>query len=351
MRRLLVVLRVLATLVVGVGAMGVLMVWLAGGFHEKIQPKNARPLPPPVAGLPTVAVEARLVPAFRDAVGTVAAEHETAVASLLLGRVREVKVSAGDEVKAGDVLVSFEKAEHQARLDQANAALRSAEDDLRRLEKLAAGHSAVVTEQEVAQARARVDGARAKRTEAATVLSYATVKAPSAGVVIDRYIEVGDTVQPGQTLIRLYDRLQLVATVPESLQSRLKVGQAIGVRLDALGLECEGQVAEIVPQSSRARAFEVKVTGPCSKGVMPGMFGRIRIPLEPRREIRIPVAAVRRVGQIAMVFLVQPSGHALRQFVRLGRETGDAVVVRSGLTAGDRIVADASRVYPEERAR
>src|SRR5690606_12225533 len=129
------------------------------------------------------------------------------------------------------------------------------------------------TEQERTRAQFELDAATARRDEAETVLGYTVVRAPRAGVVIDRYIEVGGTVQPGQVVVRLFDRLQLIATVPESLRRHLEVGQEVEVFIDAVDRACAGRVAELVPLAdAAARAFDVKVTGPCEGGVIPGMF-------------------------------------------------------------------------------
>jgi hypothetical protein len=142
-------------------------------------------------------------------------------------------------------------------------------------------------------------------------------------------------------LVRLFDRLQFIARVPESLSERLAVGQAVEVHIDALDQACMGQVAAIVPRAeTAARAFQVKVTGPCKGGVIPGMFGRLRVPMGEASEVRIPAGAVRRIGQVTLVFVATAEGTLARRFVRLGGARGAEVVVTSGLLGGERIIAD-----------
>jgi RND family efflux transporter MFP subunit len=156
---------------------------------------------------------------------------------------------------------------------------------------------------------------------------------------------VGDMVKPGQTVLRLYDQLQLVATVRESLATSLQVGQRLPVTLDALNLHCEGTISEIVPEADAlSRAFQVKVTGPCPPGVIPGMFGRLHIPLGERQELRIPRLAVRSAGQIPYVYRVVGEDRVERAFIRIAGEYDDQVAIASGLSAGDRIVADPGRL-------
>lgn len=327
----------------------ILMLWLSGAFRDEVPPGPPLPQSPLGADLPLVEVEVAQVPLYRDVVGSIAATHETSVAAQLLGRVLEVEAGPGTHVAKGALLVRLEGAEHRARLEQAEASLRQALDRHDRLERERAAGTA--SEGQLVQARAELEGARARVDEARTVLGFTELRAPADGTVIDRLCEVGDTVTPGRTLVRLFDRLQLVANVPESLRRRLSVGQALSVHIDALGEEpCEGVVSEIVPEAEAlSRAFRVKVTGPCQAGVIPGMFGRLRVPLGEREELRVPASALRRVGQVSLVFRALPDGALLRQFVQTGPTTGERVVITSGLAAGDRVVVDAARVPARTR--
>ena len=117
-------------------------------------------------------------------------------------------------------------------------------------------------------------------------LDWATIRSPIEGTVIDKKVDVGDMVTPGQMLVTLFDpkHMQLVASVRESLTRRLQVGQSIGVQVEGLDKQCSGTVSEIVPEAqSASRSFQVKVTGPCPAGIYSGMFGRILIPCRKSR--------------------------------------------------------------------
>ena len=85
-------------------------------------------------------------------------------------------------------------------------------------------------------------------------LDWATIRSPIDGTVIDKKVDVGDMVTPGQMLVTLFDpkRMQLVASVRESLTHRLQVGQEIGVRVEGLDKQCSGTVSEIVPEAQSA---------------------------------------------------------------------------------------------------
>ncbi|MCO5169781.1 MAG: efflux RND transporter periplasmic adaptor subunit [Planctomycetes bacterium] len=350
-QRLVAALRAVGPAALAALAIVALMLWLAGTFTPQVPPGPPAAPPPPPPDVELIGVDLVSVPVVREVVGTIAAERERAVAARLLGRVEEVHASPGVAVAEGALLVRLEQAEHRARLEQAQAALRQAADRHDRLER--ERRAGTASEAQLVHARTELEAARAREEEARTVLSYTELRAPAAGTVIERLCEVGDTVTPGRTLVRLFDRLQLVATVPESLRQRLSVGDAVAVRIDALGdEECEGRIAEVVPEADPlSRAFRVKVTGPCHPGVIPGMFGRMRVPMGERHELRVPRSAVRRAGQVALVFRAVPDGGLLRQFVQTGAVVGDQVVVTSGLVEGDRIAADAARVPGRREAK
>lgn len=352
-----VVVQSLSILVTG-AVLVVALLALAGTFHRKVGgPHDVAAVRRLAAGQSVV--EARLIkaPVIESAVGTIRAVRETAVAAKILARVTEVHVQAGQKVAAGDVLVRLDDRDLKARLQQANAAheaaraaRRQADVEFRRVKDLFEKNQAAAIEFERAQtaldsATAEVARAAANASEAETNLAYSVIASPIDGVVIDKAVEVGDTAQPGRTLLTLYDptRMQLVAAVRESLTDRLKVGQSIGVQIGAISLTCEGTISEIVPESqSASRSFLVKVVGPCPPGIHPGMFGRLLIPLDERDVIVLPKSAVRRIGQLDVVDVVEPTsaGEELRRrVVQLGRDTSDAdVEVLSGLTAGQRVV-------------
>jgi len=331
-----------------------LLMWLAGAFDPRIDDAPgaaaaaSRRLDP---GASLATVRTIRVPQIESSVGSIHAVHETSIASKLLARIVEVRVTAGKHVAAGDLLVRLDDAELKARLrqaqassDAANAARDQARIEYDRVKRLFAQSVATQIEWDRVQTDLKAAQAELHRTEQAvteakTVLAYATIVAPFDGVVIDKRVEVGDTARPGQVLLTLYDptRMQLVASVRESLTRRLRVGQSIGVRIDALDLQCEGQISEIVPEAkSSSRTFSVKVTGPCPVGVFTGMFGRLQVPLDDRDVLVVPRRAVSRVGQLTIVDVVD--GQTLhRRTVRLGRTYGDDVEVLSGLRVGEQV--------------
>jgi RND family efflux transporter MFP subunit len=335
----------------------VLLLWLAGKFAPKVPVAIESP-PSRSADVAGQVVPVRLIrlPRSESAVGTIKAVHETSIGSRLLARVEEVNLKAGQEVKAGDVLVRLNDTDLQARLEQAKAAVTRAEatraqaaNDEQRYAKLAASKSISRQEHEktataLQEADASLLQARESVKEVAAMLEWATIRSPLTGIVIDKKVDVGDMVTPGQILATLFDpkRMQLVASVRESLTHQLQVGQDIGVQVEGLGKQCFGTVSEIVPEAqSASRTFQVKVTGPCPEGIYSGMFGRILIPLEEEDVLVVPRGAVRKVGQLELVDVAE-QGAASRRAIRTGRTLGDDVEVLSGLREGEQVVVSAA---------
>lgn len=332
-------------------AVAVMMLVLAGVFRHKTSEQPAPVVERPYTGQPTAEVRLVRRPRFESAVGTIRPVHESSVASKLLARVVEVRVQAGQQVKQDDVLVRLDDAELQARLEQAAAAVavsRAASEkaaaDFNRAERLRPDQTITQAAYDQAAAalkstEAEVQRAEQARREAEVLLGFATIRAPISGAIVDKRVEQGDTVTPGHVMLTLYDpeRMQMVATVRESLAQKLVVGQRLPARVESMGFECLATVSEVVPEAQAAsRSFTVKVTGPCPQGVYSGMFGRLLLPLEDEQVLLLPAGAVRRVGQLTLVDVVIDS-HVQRRHVQLGRELDGDLEVLSGLRAGERV--------------
>ncbi len=287
-----------------VAGVGMLLLWLAGKFAPKVPMESGAPAAhqQPPAGR-VVSVRSVSVPLSETAVGTIRAVHETSIGSKLLARVVEVNLKAGQKVRRGDVLVRLDDTDLQARLKQAQAAVAAAEAahaqaeaDATRYAKLF--KASAVSQQEYERATtalkstdAELRRAREAINEVQATLDLATMRSPMDGIVIDKQVDVGDMVSPGQTLATLLDpgEMQLVASVRESLAHRLRIGQRIDVQIEDINKQCTGTVSEIVPEAEAAsRAFQVKVTGPCPAGVYSGMFGRLLIPLDDEQVLVVP---------------------------------------------------------------
>mgnify|MGYP001828066991 CR=1 FL=1 len=177
-------------------------------------------------------------------------------------------------------------------------------------------------------------------TSAEVALEHTSVSVPMDGVVAERAVEAGDLAWPGRTLFTVLDpsALRLEARVRVGLIARIQPGDQLEVDLPGAGLRLPGRVAEILPAAdARSRTFEVRVEFDAAEGVLPGMFGRLRIPVGTREVVRVPVGAIVRVGQLEMI-RVETDGRFERRLVTTGTGFDDGTVeVLSGLAGGETV--------------
>ncbi len=342
----------------GLSVLFLVIAWLAGVMVPKIEPAETAD----VKGQITEEEAKRINQVhevtkkyFEEAVGTLKAAKRTEIAARIMAPINEIRVNAGNMVNTGDLLILLDRRDMETRLSQARASLEAAEAAETQAEKDYNRDSELYKEKVIAEARyeqsmTKLNMARAKSeqaqealAEAEVMLSYTTIAAPQAGTIVDRLAEPGDIARPGVPLLVLYDPASLRLEVPvmENLAVKLKLGAMLTVHVDALDLDVQAHVDEIVPQAEAAsRSFLVKVGIPHSEGVYEGMFGRLLIPAGKRRHLCLATAAIRTVGQLQFVDVVKADGRTKeRRFITTGRlGYPGRIEVLSGLSAGDRVL-------------
>jgi len=354
MRKLLKGLKSLLKAMAGGVSLVLQVAYLAGSFHTKILPGViAQPKPGGETEPPSMEVILKEEPVVERVPGTIAAKHEISVSSRLLATIQNVMVRAGDTVQAGDPLILLDSRDLEARELQAKQQLAAARAQLDEALKEYERMSALFKENVVPTAKAdqverayrvalaQVDSASQAVVEAEVAQTYARIKAPVTGRVIDRLAEPGDTAVPGVPLLKLYNpsELRLEAYVRESLSNYLTRGDRLQVFIDALDKSFEGKVEEMVPQSEPgARAFLVKVGLPLDERLYPGMFGRVLIQTGTSENLYIPHSSVRTVGQLETVKVFRDGNTPGKRMIKTGRSTNEGLVqVLSGLEAGEKV--------------
>ena len=342
------------TAIIALASLVGILVWMSGGFRHKIHPGTVEIKPRLADGLTTDSVHAIVEMETTEVVGTLRAERRTAVSSKIMATIAEIAVRAGDKVTKGQVLVRLDDRDLRARLEQAKKAVEAAvagaeqaEADLKRFQSLFKDKVIARQQLEQQESRYKVAQAEQKRAEEATretevALSYAIIESPTDGIVVDKQADKGDTATPGQPLLVLYDpsALRLEAAVRETLATAIHVGDRLRVRLDALDLDLEGRVDEIVPQAAAAtRSVLIKVAVAKQPKMVEGMFGRLVIPTRERQRYCLARSAVQQVGQLRFVDVVTSGGVIERRAVKLGEHSEyGRVEVISGLKPGETVV-------------
>ena len=299
--------------------------------------------PPPQ--LPTATVRAQIIErktrvATEEVVGTVRAKLRSVIEAKVSGKIEQMLVVPGQQVKAGETLAVVDAREVQARYDQAVALSQQAEADLKRLTALLEQKVLSQAEFDSAQAKARVTVA--SRNEAETLLSYTKVTAPFDGVITRKHADVGDLATPGKPLLDMEDStaLRLEADVPEAVVGRLTLGDQLPVRIAALEKELTGVISEIAPAADpNSRTFLVKLDLPGMPGLRAGQFGRVAMPVGETAALRVPASAVTQRGQMELVFIVSDGKTQLR-LVKTGKRIGSEVELVSGVSAGELVVVE-----------
>ena len=202
----------------------------------------------------------------------------------------------------------------------------------------------VGAETALAQATTRMRSAEANIAEIDSLLRDTKGIAQFSGVIQKVYVEVGDTVQPGQPLLDFSESAALVveADLPVRLSRALRPGQPIEVVLQGSG-PMQAPVSRIHPVADpRQNTVRVELSLPHSSGATPGQYVEIRIPDNASQmpaQLTIPQTAVITRGGLPLVYAIDAEGRARLRVVRLGGSPdGRSQVVLSGVNVGDLLV-------------
>ncbi|HUF30772.1 MAG TPA: efflux RND transporter periplasmic adaptor subunit, partial [Gemmatimonadaceae bacterium] len=277
-----------------------------------------------------------------SATGTIQPIRAVGINSQLSGALTAVHVEEGTSVRAGAVLARLDSREAEAQLASAEASLELARRTAQRSEQLRAQQ--IVTAAEYDRDQAVLTAALATRDQLRTRLSFATVRAPIAGVITEKLVEAGDVVTTQTPLFTIADRSTLVVRVQisELDVTALNTGDVVEVLVDAHpDRTFRGQIRRIFPSAdseSRLLPVEVALTGGDARILTIGFLARARFQLAPRENmLMIPATALMEtVGQPA-VYLLRGTT-VTRRSVERGEVYQGRVEVRNGIELGDSVV-------------
>ena len=271
--------------------------------------------------------------------GTVRAVQRAALAAKVAGSIATLSLAIGQAVQAGDVLLTISAVELTARVAQVKAQLAQIERELARERTLeAAGAGTLDTVKTLAD---RLAQGQAALREAETLRDYATVRAPFAGVVTKKFVEVGDFAAPGAPLLQLDGRsaFEIEVAVPESLAAALSVGAALDIAWSDAPTRLRGPGGELSSAAeSAARTMTAKLPVPVGTAVHAGQFVRVFLPGPQVATLLVPVNALTLFGQMERVFVVGENNRASLRLVKTGAVKGGRIEVVSGLEANERVV-------------
>jgi len=331
-----------------------MVAWLAGAFKNKVAPGYETSLPVPTS-MQSFTVMTSKEAIFEEVAASITAKQATIISSRLLARIDKINVRAGDDVKKGDVLITLEHKDLFAKVIEANEQVKAmqarhteSKQNYQRAKTLFSKQ--IVSQFDLDKSKAdyqsiiaQLTAAQQNLAQAKTTLSYATLRAPINGKVVDRFAEPGNTAQAGSKLLSLYNPLSLrvEAQIREQLALTLIQGQTIAVDLPTIKQSLSGVVEEIVPAANTgSRSFLIKVSLPFQESLLPGMYARLFIPAGQATKLYVPNEGLLKVGQLDFVNVII-NGQSQRRFVRVGKANKQGFTnIISGLTSGEQVLVE-----------
>lgn len=299
----------------------------------------------------SVIVERARTASFSDrleAVGTLTAAESVSISATVTEQIEYIGFDDGDRVEKGQVLVRFEAREEGARIEEAQASVRIAREELDRAQRIfdrgaLSERELLERQRALALAEAQIASAKVQRTDR-------VIRAPFAGVVGLRQISVGAIVRPGDPIVRIdqVDQLNLDFSMPATRLSALQPGQPIVATASAWpGQTFEGDIKtldSVIDPVTRSVLVRAELTNP--DGVLkPGMLMTVQVQSAARSAILIDESAVIPLGrQTSVLRVVQRDGQSIvmQAAVTLGARRAGEVEVLSGLSAGDLVITHGS---------
>lgn len=291
--------------------------------------------------------------------GVVEAVHQVTITAQTNARVLELPHEVNDVVAKGDVLVRFSDVEQksarsaaQAQIASAQASYVDAEASYRRYAAIFA--KGYVSKDQLDQQRAQRDtalaalqSARAQYKQIGQALDYTVLRAPYAGIITRRYVEVGEAVQAGppspQPLIAMasLDDLRVSVQVPQSAVAAIRRFHAAEVLPGDGARRIAASSVMVFPYADPAtHTFNVRLQLPAGgHGLYPGMTVKVAFAIGEAKRLLVPASALVQRGEIVAVYVIGNHEVKLRQ-VRTGYHDGDQVEVLAGLDDGERIATD-----------
>ncbi|RLA00481.1 MAG: efflux transporter periplasmic adaptor subunit, partial [Gammaproteobacteria bacterium] len=231
-----------------------------------------------------------------NSVGTLRASKGVDITAREAGMLTALQFSSGMQVAAGDVLAHQYVDDERAQLAALEADVRLAELNLKRSEDLL--NKSLNSQFEYDTRKTDRDRAVAQARNVRLAIEKKTIRAPFAGRLGIRQVDLGEYVEPGDMLVRLeaLDQILIDFPVPQQSIGQVRVGQPLVIRVDAYpGKEFSGKVTAISPQV-RAQTRDVRLEGRIdnqAEALLPGMFAEVATHLPVQQQVvTLPQAAI-----------------------------------------------------------
>ena len=333
--------------------------FLSCGKDRKEITENTPAIPVKVSGN-TISTN----PSFVTASGKIEAENSANVSTRMMGYVTKVHVKVGQKVNAGQLLVSInntdlqaKKAQVEASILQATAAFNNAKKDYERFTVLFNQQSASQKELDdmtsrYEMAKAGLEAAKQMRNEVVAQFGYSNITAPFSGEVTNTFVKEGDMANPGMPLVSIEGAslLQVTAMVSESDIANIQNGMAVKVLVKSINKTVAGKVTEVSSSAKNTGGqYLVKINlTQTDKAILSGMFVNVQFPLANKTlttvttdKVLVPESALVKQGQLTGIYTVGNGNTAILRWLRIGKTFDNQVEVLSGLSAEEPYIVSA----------
>lgn len=305
---------------------------------------------PPPEAVTTIVAQQEEWPATLSAIGTMAAVQGVTVSADLPGTVERILFDSGQAVRAGEVLALLDTRQEQAQLAAIEARRELARLTFERMQGLL--NERVISRAEFDRATAEFQQTEAQVGEIRAVIQRKTIRAPFAGILGIRQVNLGQYLAGGDALVMLQSLNPIYVNfgIPQQSIGQVPVGRAVRITAgDAAGVEWTGKVTAIdslVDETTRNILVQATLANP-GGSLRPGMFVQSEVALGPSQSVvALPASAISYAPYGDSVFVVaemkgeggKPYRGVRQQFVKLGPARGDQVAVLSGIKPGDEVV-------------
>jgi RND family efflux transporter MFP subunit len=301
---------------------------------------------------------------FITASGKIEAENSATISTRMMGYVTKVNVKVGQKVSAGQLLVSInntdlqaKKAQVDATILQATASYTNAKKDYDRFVALFGQQSASQKELDdmtsrYEMAKAGLEAAKQMRNEVMAQFNYSNITAPFSGEVTNTFVKEGDMANPGVPLVSVEgnSHLQVTAMVSESNITSIKNGMDAKVLVKSTNQELTGKVVEVSGSAKNTGGqYFVKVNlNNAGSKVLSGMFVNVQFPIGNQLQTRatksdkvlVPESALIHQGQLTGIYTIT-NNIAILRWLRTGKTFGNQVEILSGLSANEQYIVSA----------
>jgi RND family efflux transporter MFP subunit len=337
------------------GLVGLVSLVALAGCKKPEDTAQAAPAKPPPVHVQTAPVQERPMPEYVVLTGNLRADQESNIAADANGKVLQILVERGQKVQAGQVIATLDAraatlgataAEAQSMLAQSQ--LEQSQKDCERVKHLleTGAISEAEFERQTAQCTAQhwsAAAAAAQQQSATKLIGDSRIRAPFAGIIGERMVNVGQYVQPSTQIASIYDPdpLRLQVTVPEANLADVQVGTAVTFTVAAFGDERFNATVKYISPNIReaTRDLVVEAIAPNGDGrLRPGMFAVVRLELSDHPRTVVPVDAIKSDENEARVYVVTPSKEIQERLVQPGETRDGVVAILGGVKVGDSVV-------------